>query len=87
MMSLYYVKKPLFGVAAGRVERFAAHRAGTLLLDGSIEAYDEKNKRHREAPGSPESDERARREAATRTEKLRKDQEELHRRQFGLQRA
>ncbi len=51
MMQYYLVKKPLFGIAAGRVERFAPHKAGLFLLEGSIEPYDEK--RHGRAPGAP----------------------------------
>lgn len=55
MMQHYFVKKGLFGISAGSVERFAPHKAGALVLDGSIEPYDEKKKQHREAPGSPEN--------------------------------
>jgi hypothetical protein len=51
MMQFYFVKKPLYGIQAGRVERFALHKAATFLLDGSIEPYDEK--RHGKAPGAP----------------------------------
>jgi hypothetical protein len=49
MMSLYFVKRPLYGIEAGRVERFAHHAAGPLLSDGSIEAFNEKNGRHAQA--------------------------------------
>ena len=53
MMQHYFVKKDLYGVPAGRVERFAHHKAGALLIEGAIEPYDPKNKKHRDAPGSP----------------------------------
>lgn len=52
MMDLYYVKTPLYGVQAGRVERFAAHKALQYLKDGSIEAYDPQ--KHRGMPGAPQ---------------------------------
>lgn len=83
MMSLYYVRKPLFGIAAGHVEQFRPERAARLVLDGAIEPFDEKKKQHREAPGSPESLERGIAEAAVRTKKIQDAQRELHRRQFG----
>jgi len=51
MMSLYYVKRDLFGVQAGRVERFAPHKAGAFLAEGFIEPYDEK--KHGSKPGAP----------------------------------
>jgi hypothetical protein len=51
MMALYYVKRDLYGVKAGTVERFAGHKAASFLMDGSIEPYDEK--RHAKAPGAP----------------------------------
>jgi len=51
MMAFYFVKKPLYGIQAGRVERFALHKAAGFLQDGSIEPYDEK--RHGKAPGAP----------------------------------
>lgn len=50
-MQLFYVKKDLFGLRAGRVERFAPHKAGAYLVEGMIEPYDEK--KHANAPGSP----------------------------------
>lgn len=52
MMGLYYVKAPLWGVPAGRVERFAAHKAAPLVIDGAIEEYDPK--RHAGRPGAPD---------------------------------
>lgn len=52
MMQFYYVKRPLYGVAAGRVERFADHRALVLVRDGAIEPYDPK--RHAGSPGAPD---------------------------------
>lgn len=51
MMHLYYVKQDLFGVPKGRVERFADHKAGSLIVAGAIEPYDEK--KHAKVPGSP----------------------------------
>lgn len=51
MMTYYHVKTDLFGIKAGSVERFAAHKAGALVMDGSIEPYEEK--RHGSLPGSP----------------------------------
>jgi hypothetical protein len=53
MMTFYFVKQDLYGIKRGRVERFAPHKAGPLLVDGSIEAYDPKNKKHSTAPGAP----------------------------------
>lgn len=52
MMAYYYVKTDLYGVQKGRVERFADHKAGSLVRDGSIEPYDPK--RHGHYPGAPE---------------------------------
>lgn len=52
-MQLYHVKKDLFGIRAGTVERFSHQKAGLFLQDGSIEPYDEK--RHGRLPGSPAS--------------------------------
>lgn len=52
MMALYYVKHDLYGVAAGRVERFAAHKAGQLLMEKSIEPYDPAE--HAGKPGAPD---------------------------------
>lgn len=53
-MSYYYVKRDLYGIAAGRVERFTPHKAGALVVDGSIEPYDEQ--KHGKAPGAPASE-------------------------------
>jgi len=53
MQHLYYVKQDLYGVPAGRVERFAPNKAGQLVLEGAIEPYDEK--KHGTAPGAPAS--------------------------------
>ncbi len=50
MMQFYYVKRDLFGIPAGRVERFSATKAGPLVIDGSLIPYDEK--RHGGKPGS-----------------------------------
>lgn len=50
MMSYYYVKSPLFGIAAGKVERFSDVQAGRFLLEGSIEPFDPR--KHRSAPGA-----------------------------------
>lgn len=50
-MALYYVKRDLYGVRAGQVERFAAHKAGAFLLAGDIEPYDEA--KHAGKPGAP----------------------------------
>lgn len=68
MMSLYFVKKDLFGVKAGTVERFAHHKAGAYVLDGSIEPYDEK--KHGSRAGAPpyEAKRRAEREQKKREE-------------------
>lgn len=48
-MSLYFTKRDLFGVPKGVVERFHITKAGALLADGSIEAYDASNGAHRAA--------------------------------------
>lgn len=50
-MLTYYVKKDLWGVRAGTVERFSPHKAGALLVEGFIEPYDEK--KHGDKPGAP----------------------------------
>jgi hypothetical protein len=50
-VNYYFVKRDLYGVPAGRVEMFADHRAGALLLNGDIEVYDEK--KHGDKPGAP----------------------------------
>lgn len=57
MMGLYFVKRPLYGIPEGRVERFHASRAGILLQDGSIEPFSPDNKRHQNAPGAPKPEE------------------------------
>jgi hypothetical protein len=48
---LYYVKRDLFGLPAGRVERFAGCKAAPLLVDGAIEPFDPQ--KHGRAPGAP----------------------------------
>lgn len=53
MMKYYFVKRPLYGIEAGHVERFADHKAGALLMDESIEPYNHENNTHRIAPGAP----------------------------------
>lgn len=50
MLQFYFVKKDLYGVKAGTVERFWPHKAGQLVADGSIEPFDEK--RHGDKPGA-----------------------------------
>lgn len=50
-MKHYYVKVDLFGVPAGRVERFADYRAAHFLSEDAIEPYDEK--KHGNKPGAP----------------------------------
>jgi len=50
---LYHVKKDLFGIKAGRIERFAPQKAGLLLIEGDIEPYDEK--KHGHLPGAPKA--------------------------------
>lgn len=52
-MRYYYVKRPLYGIEAGRVERFAPSKSGPLMEDGAIEPYDPANNTHRVAPGAP----------------------------------
>lgn len=51
-MKLYFVKRELWGVPAGTVERFADNKAGPLVADGSIELYDPK--KHAGKPGAPD---------------------------------
>lgn len=58
MMGLYFVKRALYGIPEGRVERFHASKAGVLLLDGSIEPFAPENKRHANAPGAPKPEEK-----------------------------
>ena len=48
-MGLYYVKRDLFGVPRGVVERFHLLKAAPLLAEGSLEAYDPQNGTHRAA--------------------------------------
>ena len=42
----YFVRVDLFGIKAGRVERFADQRAAVLVRDGFIEPFDAKNGKH-----------------------------------------
>jgi hypothetical protein len=53
-MAFYFVKRDLYGIRAGTVERFGPQKAGVFVLDGSIEPYDER--RHSKAPGAPASE-------------------------------
>lgn len=53
MMRYYYVKTNLFGVPAGQVERFADHRSGPLVADGSIEPFDPQ--KHGKKPGAADA--------------------------------
>jgi hypothetical protein len=50
-MRYYFVKRELWGVPANSVERFSDQKAGPLVVDGSIELYDEK--KHGDKPGAP----------------------------------
>jgi hypothetical protein len=50
MMSYYFVKRDLYGIKAGRVERFNLAKVGLLMSEGSIEPYDEK--KHGTKPGA-----------------------------------
>jgi len=50
-MRYYFVKRQLYGVSAGTVERFTDTKAGPLMLSGDIEPYDPK--RHAGKPGAP----------------------------------
>lgn len=52
MMAYYYVKTDLYGIAAGHVERFAAHKASVLVQEGMIEPFDER--KHAGVPGAPQ---------------------------------
>jgi len=52
-MHFYYVKRDLWGIKAGTVERFAPHKAAGLTISGDIEPYDER--RHKGAPGAPQA--------------------------------
>jgi len=54
MMRHYFVKKPLYGVDAGRVERFSIEKAARFLDEGALEPYDPK--KHGHAPGAPPED-------------------------------
>lgn len=58
-MAYYFVKRgaQLYGVPDECVERFAAHKAGPLVLDGKIVPYDEKQ--HGHAPGAPRKEPKA----------------------------
>ena len=51
MMAYYFVKKDLWGVPRGSVERFADHKAAQFVREGAIEPYDER--RHGDKPGAP----------------------------------
>jgi hypothetical protein len=62
MMSDYFVKQDLPGVARGRVERFMDTRAGYLVRAGFLEPYDEK--RHGQARRQQEREDFERRQAA-----------------------
>jgi hypothetical protein len=50
MMSYYFVKRDLYGIKAGHVERFNLSRAGMLLAEGAIEPFDPK--KHGNKPGA-----------------------------------
>ncbi len=50
MMGYYFVKRDLYGIKAGRVERFSPTKAAPLVLDGSLAPYDEK--KHSDKPGA-----------------------------------
>lgn len=67
MMRLFYVRKPMFGIEPGRVERFAVHKTGAYLAEGFIEPYDEK--KHGDKPGAPPFEEKKRREREAAREK------------------
>lgn len=55
-MAYYFVKRDLFGIKAGHVERFAPNKAAGFMADGSIEPYDPKQPRHAKAPGSADAE-------------------------------
>lgn len=65
-MKYYYVKVDLFGIPAGRVERFTDQRAGHYVLDGSIEHFDPKNPKHAAALKAQEKEAEDRRANETR---------------------
>lgn len=50
-MGFYFVKRDLYGIKAGRVERFLNAKAAAYLVDGSIEPFD--RQKHGKAPGAP----------------------------------
>jgi hypothetical protein len=50
MMQFYYVKRDLWGVPKGSVERFAPQKAAPLLVEGAIEIFDAR--KHGDAPGA-----------------------------------
>ena len=49
-MQYFYVKKDLWGVQAGRVERFSPTAAAPLVANGSLEPFDPK--KHSDYPGA-----------------------------------
>jgi len=52
MMGFYFVKRGLYGIPPGTVERFADHKAAPLVAAGDVEPFDAKRKTHAEAPGA-----------------------------------
>lgn len=53
MMQFYVCKRAgLFGLQVGHVERVATRIAVPLVLDGTLEEFDARNKAHRGAPGA-----------------------------------
>lgn len=71
MMSLYYVKTDMHGVAAGRVEHFRSDRAA--MMPASLEAFDPQNKKHAAAK---ERQEREAEDNRLRAEALLKEERE-----------
>lgn len=53
MNRYYYVRQALPGLPAGRVERFADHRALAFLRAGDIEEY--QPTKHAGLPGAPDA--------------------------------
>lgn len=51
MMAYYCVKRDLWGIKRGTVERFMDHKAAQLVREGAIEPYDER--KHADRPGAP----------------------------------
>ncbi len=51
-MRFYFVKRDLWGIKAGSVERFSHHKAALMVLEGDIEAFDPTNRKHATAPGA-----------------------------------